>query len=129
MLVEEQKIEEVKQEAPVAPEAQVNQDPAAQAAHHMPAMLAYFKNMVGDNTEFCGNHAKKVLVALSEAPFMDKPHFTTQLQEEVYQLGIRIEQAKFVILMASLRDAAKTKKEESEKQENKEETKEEVKNG
>lgn len=107
-------------------ENQPNQDPAALAAHNLPAMLAWYKNLVTDTGgKFGGTHAKAVLVALSEMPFNETPPvFTTQEQYDVYQLGMQIFNAKFLILMASLRDAANQKKSE-----NKEEKKESESNG
>ncbi len=98
-------------------------EPAAQAAQDMPAMLAWFKHIVMD--KMGGVHAKRVLVALSEAPFnTEEPHFTTKDQYEAYYIGQRITNAKFMILMASLRDAAN--KQNTEKQETKEENKDGV---
>lgn len=116
-------------EAPAAAEEakpaenQPNQDPAALAAHNLPAMLAWFKNLVTDTGgKFGGTHAKAVLVALAEMPFNEKPPvFTTQEQYDVYQLGMQIFNAKFLILMASLRDASNRNKSEN-KEEKKEET-------
>lgn len=95
-------------------------DPAAQAAHNMPAMLGWFKHLVND--KMGGVHAKRVLVALSEVPFNnEEPHFTTKDQEEAYILGQQIFNAKFLILMASLRDAAEKKNNESKTEKKEEE--------
>lgn len=97
-----------------------NVDPAAQAAHHMPGMLAYFKHLVLD--VMGGIHAKRVLVALSEVPFnKEEPHFTTDAQTEAYQLGQQIFNGKFLLLMASLREASQKKSEEMSETKEKEE--------
>ncbi len=91
-------------------------DPAAQAAHNLPAMLGWFRNTVEE--KLTGTQAKKVLVALAEVPFAEKPPvFTTQEAYDLFNLGQQIFNAKFLILMASLRDASKAKKEESSKTE------------
>jgi hypothetical protein len=118
-----EKIDEIPVEAPAEQKPEEKPvDPATQAAHEMPAMLAWFKNIVTDtNGKFGGVHAKAVLLALAEAPFNEtEPHFTTQEQYDVYYLGQRITNAKFMILMASLRDAANKQNAEKEtKEENK----------
>jgi hypothetical protein len=86
------------------PKEEPKLDPAAQAAQNLPGMLAWFKYIVND--KLGGVHAKRVLVALSEVPFnTEEPHFTTDDQHDAYLLGQQITNAKFLLLMASLREA------------------------
>jgi hypothetical protein len=113
-----------KVETPTEEKKEIPVDPAAQAAAHLPGMLAYYRDLIEGN-KFCGTHAKQVLVAIAETPFqLTKPEFTTNEQYTAYNLGLAIEAAKFKIFMAGLRDQA-NKANEQQISESSEETKKE----
>lgn len=79
---------------------EAEQSPEVQAAYFLRGALPAFRNNLDKLT---GTQAKRVLSALMEAPLeQETPSFTTKDAQELFNLGLMISNAKFILFNVAL---------------------------
>lgn len=100
--------QEQQTEAPKQEEVKQEEIPVeVQAARYLLTALPAFRNL---SEKVTGTQARRVLNALIESPLeKNTPPFTTEEAQELFNLGLVITNAKFILFQASLKDNDITK--------------------
>jgi len=95
---EQQAVEQTEQPAP----QEEKMAPEMQAAYYLQGALPTFRSQLQKVT---GVQGKRVLEALIESPLEQQvPGFTTKEAHDLYSLGTMIQNAKFILFQAALKD-------------------------